>query len=82
MRYGARYLARLLRRFDGSVAAALSAYNAGPGSLSPRWRELRARGGEALLCELASNPLAQDYAKRILGFRQAYRELRPTIGAP
>ena len=78
VRYGARYLRRLLRRFDGSVAAALSAYNAGPGSLSPRWRELRTRGGEALLCELASNPLAQDYAKRILGFRQAYRELRPT----
>jgi soluble lytic murein transglycosylase len=79
VRYGARYLARLLRRFEGSVAAALSAYNAGPGSLSPRWRELRARGGEALLCELASNPLAQDYAKRILGYRQAYRELRPTL---
>jgi len=27
-----------------------------------------------------SNPLAQDYAKRILGFRQAYRELRPLAG--
>ena len=80
VRYGARYLARLLRRFDGSVAAALCAYNAGPGSLSPRWRELRERGGEALLCELASNPLAQDYAKRILGYRQAYRELKPTVG--
>ena len=78
VRYGARYLARLLRRFDGSVAAALSAYNAGPGSLSVRWRELRERGGEALLCELASNPIAQDYAQRILGHRQAYRELRPT----
>jgi soluble lytic murein transglycosylase len=78
VRYGARYLARLLRRFDGSVAAALEAYNAGAGSLSPRWRELRARGGEALVCELAANPLAQDYAKRILGFRQGYRELRPT----
>ena len=82
VRYGARYLARLTRRFDGSVAAALSAYNAGPGSLSPRWRELRERGGEALLCELASNPLAQDYARRILGYRQAYRELRPTSAAP
>lgn len=82
VRYGARYLARLMRRFDGSVAAGLSAYNAGPGSLSPRWRELRERGGEALLCELASNPLAQDYARRILGYRQAYRELRPTSAAP
>ncbi len=82
VRYGARYLARLARRFDGSVAAALAAYNAGPGSLSPRWRELRGRGGEALLCELVSNPLAQDYARRILGYRQAYRELRPTAEAP
>jgi len=82
VRYGARYLARLLGRCDGSVAAALSAYNAGPGSLSPRWRELRERGGEALLCELVSNPLAQDYARRILGYRQAYRELRPTSAAP
>ena len=82
VRYGARYLTRLLHRFDGSVAAALSAYNAGPGSLSSRWRELRARGGEALLCELASNSLAQDYAKRVLGLRQGYRELgpRPTPG--
>jgi len=79
VRYGARYLARLLKRCDGSAAAALEAYNAGAGSLSPRWRELRGRGGEALLCELASNPLAQDYAKRILGYRQAYRELRPTM---
>jgi hypothetical protein len=82
VRYGARYLARLLGRFEGSVAAALSAYNAGPGSLTPRWRELRERGGEALLCELSSNPLAQDYARRILGYRQAYRELRPTCAAP
>ena len=78
VRYGARYLARLLRRFDGSVAVALSAYNAGPGTVPSRWRELLARGGEALFCELASNPMAQDYAKKILGFRQAYRELRPT----
>jgi hypothetical protein len=30
---------------------------------------------------LASNPLAQDYAKRILGFRQGYRELRPTAAS-
>ena len=82
VRYGARYLARLLRRFEGSVAAALSAYNAGTANVSGRWREVRERGGEALLCEMASNSLAQDYAKRILGYRQAYRELRPTTGAP
>lgn len=79
VRYGARYLARLLRRFDGSVAAALCGYNAGPSRLVAGWRDLRARGGEALVCELASNPSAQDYAKRIFGFRAAYRELRPVV---
>lgn len=78
VRYGARYLAWLLRRFDGSVAAALCAYNAGPSRLVAGWRDLRERGGEALVCELGSNPLAQDYARRVLGFRSAYRELRPT----
>jgi hypothetical protein len=78
VRYGARYLARLIRRFDGSVAAALLAYNAGPGAMPPWWREAIARGGEALLCELASNG---DYARKILGYRQAYRELRPTAYA-
>jgi soluble lytic murein transglycosylase-like protein len=78
VRYGSRYLAGLLRRCEGSVAAALCAYNAGPGRLAGDWRDLRARGGEALVCELASNPAAQDYAKRILGFRAAYRELRPS----
>ncbi len=78
VRYGARYLGRLLERTGGSVAVALSAYNAGPGSLPAGWRDLLARGGEALFCEIASNAAAQDYARKILGFRQAYRELRPT----
>jgi soluble lytic murein transglycosylase-like protein/tetratricopeptide (TPR) repeat protein len=78
VRYGARYLRHLLGRFDGHVAVALSAYNAGPGSLPPRWRDLIARGGEALFAEIASNPDAQDYTRKILGFRRAYRELRPT----
>jgi tetratricopeptide (TPR) repeat protein len=80
VRHGARYLRRLLRRFDGSVAAALCAYKAGPGSVSPRWRELRARGGEALVCELASLADGRDYCHKVLAARQAYRELRPTAG--
>jgi soluble lytic murein transglycosylase len=78
VRYGAWYLRDLLRRFDGSVAAALCAYKAGPGSVSPRWRGLRARGGEALVCELASLTDGQDYCHKVLAARQAYRELRPT----
>ncbi len=78
VRYGARYLQWLLQRFDGQPAVALAAYNAGPGTIRRDWRELLARGGTALFCELASNADSQDYARRILGMRQAYRELRPT----
>jgi len=79
LKWGARYLARLIQRFDGRIAVALSAYNAGPSTVPPFWRELVARGGEALFCEVASNSDAQDYARRILGYRQAYRELRPRV---
>lgn len=77
LKWGARYLARLMGRFDGHVSVALSAYNAGASTVPAFWRELIATGGEALFCEVASNQDAQDYAKRILGYRQAYRELAP-----
>lgn len=79
IRLGTRYLAHLIARFDGHVAVALSAYNAGASTVPPFWRELIARGGEALFCEIASNADAQDYTRRILGFRQAYRELNPRV---
>ena len=38
---------------------------------------IASRGGEALVCELVGYPETRDYVKRILGVRQAYRELRP-----
>jgi len=82
LRYGAYYLHRLLRRFDGSVPVALTAYNAGAGRVRKDWRELLARGGWALYAEMASNADTQDYVRRILGYRQAYLELRPTAVAP
>ncbi|MEO5989774.1 MAG: lytic transglycosylase domain-containing protein [Candidatus Eisenbacteria bacterium] len=78
VRYGARYLQHLLQRFEGHEAVALAAYNAGPGAIRRDWRLLLAKGGEALFCELASNADSQDYVRRIMGMRQAYRELRPT----
>ena len=81
-RYGVAYLRRLLHRFDGDRAAALSAYNAGPSRLPSRWREIVAHGGDALLAELAGSAETRDYVKRILGVRQAYRELSPSAGAP
>ena len=68
-------------RFEGHVALALAAYNAGPAAVT-RWRNLtRAangrHGGDALEVELIAIPEAEDYVKKILAVRQAYRELRP-----
>ncbi len=81
LRLGARYLEMLLRRYDHRVPVALAAYNAGPSGIRADWRALIERGGEALYCELASNADSQDYARRIVGFRQAYRELAPEADA-
>jgi soluble lytic murein transglycosylase-like protein len=80
LRYGARYLRQLLDRFDGSIPVALTAYNAGAGNVRADWRDILARGGWALYCEMAANADTQDYVRRILGFRQAYRDLRPAAG--
>lgn len=78
VRYGAQYLGALLRRFERHVPVALAAYNAGPSAVRKDWRDLIARGGEALYCEVASNADSQDYVKRITGFRAAYHELAPS----
>jgi soluble lytic murein transglycosylase-like protein len=77
LRYGVAYLARMLQRFEGRVSLALAAYNAGAGRIPPGWRTWIERGGDALAAELMPYPETRDYVKRILGVRQAYRELDP-----
>ena len=82
LRYGAHYLRKMLRRFDGAVPVALTAYNAGPGRVRADWRGIVELGGWALYFEMAANADTQDYVRRILGYRQAYRELKPSTEGP
>ena len=71
---GARYLAMMLRQFDGDRIAALAGYNAGPGR-PRRWR----RQAPALAADefLEAMPLFEprDYVKRVLFFEAAYAVL-------
>ena len=80
LRYGAHYLKKLLRRFDDAAPVALTAYNAGASKVRKDWREIVDVGGWALYCEMASNSDTQQYVRNIIGFRQAYREMRPSSG--
>jgi soluble lytic murein transglycosylase len=74
IRYGARYLGRLLERFGGRVELAAGGYNAGPHAMS-RWLE----GGEALPLDVfvARIPYAEtrDYVQRVVGNLARYRLL-------
>ncbi len=79
VRLGARYLGELLRRFDGSVALALAAYNAGPGAVT-RW--LAARTGLEVDEFVEEIPVEETrgYVKRVLRSYAAYRLLYGTPG--
>ena len=69
----ARYLAQLLARFDGRVAPAVAAYNAGPEAVQ-RWLT-RAPPAEDAWVEAIPYAQTRGYVKRVLRSAQAYRLL-------
>jgi soluble lytic murein transglycosylase len=74
IRLGAHYLGQLVRQFDGSVALALAAYNAGGGTVN-RW--LEQRPGLELDEFVEEIPIEETrgYVKRVLRSYAAYRLL-------
>jgi soluble lytic murein transglycosylase-like protein len=72
---GARYLAELLQRYDGSRLAALVAYNAGP-TRWRRWRRLPEHRADAeLFVEAIPFAETRRYVKAVLRNELLYREL-------
>lgn len=67
IRYGTFLLHELLERYDGDVAAALAAYNAGPGN-ADKW------GGANLKVADIPFPETRAYVEEVLQKRDEYRE--------
>ncbi len=72
LRFGAYYLARQMRAFDGDIQAAAAAYNGGPGN-AVRWRELSTDPDR--FTELIDYHETRDYVKRVYGNWGMYRML-------
>jgi soluble lytic murein transglycosylase len=66
IRYGTYLLRELLDRYDGDEAAALAAYNAGPGN-ADRW------GGSSLAVGEIPFPETRAYVEEVLQKRDEYR---------
>ncbi|HEY6731376.1 MAG TPA: lytic transglycosylase domain-containing protein [Solirubrobacterales bacterium] len=66
IRYGTFLLGEFLERYDGDEAAALSAYNAGPGN-ADEW------GGANLTVEEIPFPETRAYVEEVLEKREEYR---------
>jgi soluble lytic murein transglycosylase len=67
IRYGTFLLRDLLERYDGDVAAALAAYNAGPGN-ADKW------GGAGLTVEEIPFPETRAYVELVTERQKEYRE--------
>jgi soluble lytic murein transglycosylase len=71
LRFGARYLGSQLELFAGDIAAALAAYNGGPGN-ALRWREI-ASGDPDLFLETISFSETRAYVELVLEHYARYR---------
>jgi len=67
IRYGTFLLKELLERYDGDEAAALAAYNAGPGN-ADKW------GGSGLTVEEIPFPETRAYVEEVLEKQREYRK--------
>ncbi|HEY2716097.1 MAG TPA: lytic transglycosylase domain-containing protein [Solirubrobacterales bacterium] len=67
IRYGTFLLRELLERYDGDEAAALAAYNAGPGN-ADKW------GGSGLSVEEIPFPETRAYVEEVLEKQREYRQ--------
>jgi len=67
IRYGTFLLHELLERYDGDEAAALAAYNAGPGN-ADKW------GGADLTVSEIPFPETRAYVEEVLEKRETYRD--------
>lgn len=72
LRLGAGYLARLLQRFDGEVAFALAAYNAGATHVL-RWRAKAPDASAAEVVAREAFPATRAYVAKVLDLRERYR---------
>jgi soluble lytic murein transglycosylase len=66
IRYGTFLLKELLERYEGDTAAALAAYNAGPGN-ADKW------GGSSLQVDEIPFPETRAYVEEVLGKQREYR---------
>ena len=71
LRFGARYLGSQLELFGGDIAAALAAYNGGPGN-ALRWQEI-ASGDPDLFLETISFSETRAYVELVLEYYARYR---------
>ncbi len=71
--YGSWYLRYLLQHYNGNVALALAAYNAGEGKVDEWWREATDRGEKFVVAKHIPFPETRAYVQKVLGARTQYR---------